>query len=137
MLHLNREWRSQVVHPEAEIPRRTHQCLRFCPKTGKNLRLTARLRTIEFVPTSPDPDLVDRIATSTGLPTSEAARVVEDVIAFHAETVEVYVRRRHAQLKTFGSKNPEIFARIAEELADRVVAAPLLTERQLRRLVYG
>ena len=96
-----------------------------------------RSRTIDAVPASPDPDLVDRIATSTGLSASEAARVVEDVIAFHAEPVEAYVRRRHAELKTYGAKNPEIFARISEELADRVVAAPELTERQLRRIVYG
>jgi hypothetical protein len=51
--------------------------------------------------------------------------------------VEDYVRRRHAHLKTYGARNDEIFARIAEELAGRVVAAPALTERQLRRLVYG
>ena len=93
--------------------------------------------TIDAVPTPPDPELVARIATSTGLSLAEAARVVEDVVAFHAEPVEDYVRRRHAQLKTYGAKNPEIFARIADELADRVVAAPELTERQLRRLVYG
>jgi DNA-directed RNA polymerase subunit F len=89
------------------------------------------------VPSPPDPVLVDRIVTSTGLTAAEAARVVEDVIAFHAEPVDEYVRRRHAHLKTYGSKNPDIFARIAEELADRVVAAPELTERQLRRIVYG
>jgi protein-L-isoaspartate O-methyltransferase len=93
--------------------------------------------TIDAVTPPPDPELVARIATSTGLSTAEAARVVEDVVAFHTEPVEDYVRRRHAQLKTYGAKNPEIFARIAEELADRVVAAPELTERQLRRLVYG
>ena len=87
--------------------------------------------------TTPDPVIVDRIVTSTGLTAAEAARVVEDVVAFHAERVEDYVRRRHAHLKTFGAKNPDIFARIAEELADRVVAAPELTERQLRRLIYG
>ena len=46
---------------------------------------------------------------------------MEDVLAFHAEPVEDYVRRRHAQLKTYGAQNAEIFARIAEELADRVV----------------
>ena len=89
------------------------------------------------MPATPDPDLVARIATSTGLSASEAARVVEDVVAFHAESVEAYVRRRHAQLKTYGAKNSEIFARIAEELAGRVVAAPELSERQLRRIVYG
>jgi hypothetical protein len=89
------------------------------------------------VPIVPDPALVERIAASTGLSPAEAARVVEDVVAFHHEEVETYVRRRHAHLKTYGAKNDEIFARIAEELADRVVAAPRLTERQLRRLVYG
>ena len=84
-----------------------------------------------------DAELVDRIASSTGLTPAEAARVIEDVVAFHAEPVEEFVRRRHAHLKTYGARNPEIFARIAEELAARVVAAPRLTERQLRRIVYG
>ena len=84
-----------------------------------------------------DPELVDRIATSTGLSPAEAARVIEDVVGFHAEPVEDFVRRRHAHLKTYGARNPEIFARIADELAHRVVAAPPLTERQLRRIVYG
>jgi len=62
---------------------------------------------------------------------------VEDVVAYYAEPVEEFVRRRHQHLKTFGAKNPEIFGRISEELADRVVAAPELSERQLRRIVYG
>jgi len=88
------------------------------------------------VPT-PDPELVARIVASTGLSAGEAARVVDDVVAFHAESVEDFVRRRHALLKTYGARNPEIFSRIAEELAARVVAAPALTERQLRRIVYG
>ena len=85
---------------------------------------------------SPDPDLVARIAASTGLTDAESARVVEDVVAFHAEPVEEFVRRRHAHLKTYGVRNPEIFARIADELAGRVVAAPPLTERQIRRIIY-
>jgi hypothetical protein len=84
-----------------------------------------------------DPDLVDRVVRSTGLTASEAARVIEDVVAFHAEPVEDYVRRRHAQLRTFGAKNDEIFVRLQAELRERVVAAPDLTERQLRRLIYG
>lgn len=83
-----------------------------------------------------DPALVAHLVATTGLTEPEAARVVADVVAFHAEPVEDYVRRRHAHLKTYGAKNPEIFARIAAELADRVVAAPPLTERQLRRIIY-
>jgi hypothetical protein len=84
-----------------------------------------------------DRTLVERVVTSTGLTTGEAARLVEDVVAYYAETVDDYVRRRHRELQTYGTKNPEIFARIAAELADRVVAAPDLSERQLRRIVYG
>ncbi len=85
----------------------------------------------------PDPELVGRIAASTGLSPAEAARVVEDVVAFHAESLETYVRRRHAHLKAHGARNDAIFARLAAELDGRVVAAPALTERQLRRIVYG
>ena len=84
-----------------------------------------------------DADLVSHVARSTGLGADEARRVVEDVVAFLAEPVEDYVRRRHAELRTYGARNAEIFARIRGELARRVVAAPDLSERQLRRIVYG
>lgn len=85
----------------------------------------------------PDPALVAHVVATTSLTPGEAARVIEDVIAFHAQPVEDYVRSRHAHLKTYGARNPEIFARIAAELGERVVAPPPLTERQLRRIVYG
>ena len=88
-------------------------------------------------PMPADPDLVAHLVGTTGLTAAEAVRVVEDVVAFHAEPVEELVRRRHAELKTYGAKNPEIFPKISAELADRVVGAPRLTERQLRRIVYG
>jgi hypothetical protein len=89
------------------------------------------------MPFRPDPAIVAHVAASAGLSAAEAARVVEDVVAFHGEPVEDYVRRRHAEMKTYGAKNPEIFARLADELGGRVVAAPALSERQLRRIVYG
>lgn len=84
-----------------------------------------------------DPELVERIAASTGLTSAVAARVVDDVIAYHQESVEDYVRRRHAHLQTYGWRNAQIFEQLATELADRVVAAPHFTARQLRRIVYG
>jgi polyhydroxyalkanoate synthesis regulator phasin len=84
-----------------------------------------------------DLTLVDHLVATTELTAAEASRVVEDVLAFHAEPVEAYVRRRHGELKTHGTRNSEIFARLADELAHRVVAAPALSERQLRRIVYG
>ncbi|NHN56313.1 hypothetical protein G9U51_11050 [Calidifontibacter sp. DB0510] len=85
----------------------------------------------------PDEELVRRVAETTGLSPAEAARVVEDVIAWHGETVEEYVRRRHAHHQTYGRRNEETFALIARELKRRPFAAPELTTRQLRRIVYG
>ena len=84
-----------------------------------------------------DRELVDRVAGSTGLTPAEAARVVQDVLAWYREPVEEYVRRRHAFHRLYGKRNPEIFALIADELADRLVAAPPLSQRQLRRIIYG
>jgi hypothetical protein len=84
-----------------------------------------------------DQDLVDRVAGSTGLTPAEAARVVEDVLAWYREPVEDFVRRRHAHHRLYGKRNPEIFALISDELAGRLVAAPPLSQRQLRRIIYG
>ncbi|NNH75765.1 hypothetical protein HLB23_38950 [Nocardia uniformis] len=85
----------------------------------------------------PPRDLVRHVAGSTGLPIAVAARVVADVIAYFGETTDEYVRRRHAELRGRGHKNAEIWAELADELAARPVRAGALTERQLRRLVYG
>lgn len=84
-----------------------------------------------------DRELIERVASSAGLTQAEAARVVEDVLAWYREPVRDYVRRRHAHHRLFGRRNPEIFTLITDELAGRVVAAPSLTQRQLRRIIYG
>ncbi len=84
-----------------------------------------------------DAELINLVSASTGLSPGEAARVVADVIGWYREPVEDFVRRRHAYLRTYGKKNDEIFALTAVEPGDRLVAAPDLTARQLRRIVYG
>lgn len=82
-------------------------------------------------------DLVDHLVRSTPLGRGEAARVVQDVVAYFDETAEEFVRRRHRELQGRGLHNPAIFQLIAEELPQRVVAPPRLSLRQLRRIVYG
>jgi hypothetical protein len=84
-----------------------------------------------------DPRLVQRVQETTGLAPAEAGRLVEDVLAFHDETVEEWVRRRHREMKTYGARNDEIFTQLRADLAGLVVAAPALSERQLRRIIYG
>ena len=88
-------------------------------------------------PADPFPqDLARYLAASTGLPQPTAVRVIADVATYFNETVEVYVRRRHAELQARERKNDEIWPLIVAELGQRRFAAPVLSERQLRRIVY-
>jgi len=93
--------------------------------------------SVDLLSSGLDTDLIDRVAASSGLSPGEAARVVADVVAWYRDPVEEFVRRRHAHYKLYGKRNEEIFGLIARELSGRLVAAPALSERQLRRIVYG
>lgn len=95
------------------------------------------------VPADPVPadpvlgELVERLHRSTGMARGIAARIVDEVIAGLGEPLEDFVRRRHRELQAHGERNDRIYARIAVELARRPVRVAPLTERQIRRLVYG
>ena len=82
-------------------------------------------------------DLTAHLVRSTPLTEGEADRVVAEVLAWFAEPVPDYVRRRHRELAARGLTNDRIFAAVGAELAGRLFPAPPLTARQLRRLVYG
>jgi hypothetical protein len=83
-------------------------------------------------------DLISNVAASTGLPEATASRVVADVAAYFGETVEQFVKRRHAELQDKGNKrNDDIWPQLAAELQARRFRVEDLTERQLRRIIYG
>ena len=82
-------------------------------------------------------DLVRHVARSTGLDEATASRVVADVMAYFGQTVEEYVVERHENLKSRNRKNDDIWPLIMEELRTRRFKADELSERQLRRMVYG
>jgi hypothetical protein len=63
--------------------------------------------------------------------------VVADVLGYFSEPAEAFVRRRHRELHSQGITNDRAFELIAAELPLRRVAAPRLSLRQLRRIVYG
>ena len=86
-----------------------------------------------FIPSS----LVDHLVHTGGLGRSEARRMVEEVISFYGETPEAYVVRRHRELQADGMRNRDIYARVAAEMGGWRFRAPRLTERQIRRIVYG
>jgi hypothetical protein len=82
-------------------------------------------------------DLVRHVARSTGLDEATASRVVADVAAYFGQTVQEYVIGRHEDLKSRNRKNDDIWPLIMDELKTRRFRADELSERQLRRMVYG
>ena len=82
-------------------------------------------------------ELIAYLVRTTSLSHGEATRVVGDVLAYLSETPESYVRRRHLVMQGEGLSNPEIFARLQAELEQWRFRAPGLTERQIRRIIYG
>ena len=81
--------------------------------------------------------LLDHLLRMTRLGPAECERLVAEVLAYHDETADGFVQRRHGELKARGLKNPEIFERLQVELGQRRFAAPELSQRQLRRIIYG
>ena len=73
----------------------------------------------------------------SGVARGDAARIVAEVLSYFSETAEAFVRRRHRELQSERLTNSQSFTVIAEELASRRVAPPQLSERQIRRVIYG
>ena len=84
-----------------------------------------------------EPELIDYLTRLTGLPAGQCERLVQDILAQFNETVDQFVQRRHLELKARGYKNPAIYEQVLSEVALRRFVAPALSERQVRRLIYG
>ena len=82
--------------------------------------------------------LAHHLARTSRLSASEAERLILEVISYFGETPEAFVIRRHQELKQLpGMANERIYERIGSELGSRLFAAPALTRRQIRRMIYG
>lgn len=82
-------------------------------------------------------ELIRHLERTTRLSRAEVERVVDEVLEYFSEPLEGFVARRHAELQNEAFKNAEIFERIGSELRQRRFTAPPLSERQIRRMVYG
>lgn len=81
--------------------------------------------------------LVAHLCRTTGLSSASAARLIAEVVEFFTDSVESFVHKRHAVLRAAGLKNEAIYDRIQRELGERRFAAPPLSTRQIRRIIYG
>ncbi|MEM7255095.1 MAG: hypothetical protein AAF493_27155 [Pseudomonadota bacterium] len=82
-------------------------------------------------------ELISHLERQTGLSRARVEGLVSEVLAYFSDTPEEFVRRRHAVLQMTGLKNPAIFEVIHAELAALRFRAPSLSDRQLRRMIYG
>ena len=82
-------------------------------------------------------NLLDHLERTCGLQRPEARRIVEEVVSYYGETPQAFVMRRHRELQAEGMRNQAIYAEVAGELEGRRFRAPRLTQRQIRRIVYG
>ena len=85
----------------------------------------------------PFEDLVAHVTRSSTLGVGEAERLIAEVVGYFSEPAEMFVRRRHGELKSRGLTNDRAFQQIAVELRQRLVAPPDYSQRQLRRIIYG
>ncbi|HUI68964.1 MAG TPA: hypothetical protein VL354_00500 [Spirochaetia bacterium] len=82
-------------------------------------------------------ELKRHLTETYGISESDFQHFQEEFLAFYDQTLEEFVCRRHQELQKTGMKNAEIFRRIQREAAGRRFAVRELSERQIRRLVYG
>jgi hypothetical protein len=98
-----------------------------------------RRRDAGVVPGAERPfeDLIAHLIHTSALSPGEAERLIAEVVGYFSEPAEVFVRRRHIELRARGLANDRVFDQIAAELQQRRVAPPPYTLRQLRRIIYG
>ena len=81
--------------------------------------------------------LVAHLCRSSGISPSSATHLIAEVVDFFTDSIEGYVHKRHTELQASGLRNDAIYKRIQTELATRRFAAPQLSTRQIRRIIYG
>ncbi len=82
-------------------------------------------------------DLIKHLGRNTVLSEQQASQVVAEVLAYFNEDTESFIRRRHREMQQQGYSNTEIFTAIQGELRSRLFPAASISERQIRRMIYG
>lgn len=81
--------------------------------------------------------LIEHLGRTCGLDAATARRVCAECASFWSRDQDAWIRDRHGELQRSGLSNTETFQRLLREMGERPFAARQLTERQLRRRIYG
>jgi len=82
-------------------------------------------------------DLIQHLRAVTGLEAELLAKILNEVKSWYSEDLTAWVLRRHEEMQHQGMRNREIYGRIRDEAARMLVRPAQLSERQIRRMIYG
>ena len=79
----------------------------------------------------------DYITSNYSLTEDDFERLLEDFNYYYNLDIKSFIRTRHMLLKSDGYKNPEIYQMLSEEIKSRRFCGERISERQIRRIIYG
>ena len=82
-------------------------------------------------------ELIRHLASRQGISLPAAEGLLSEILAYFSEGRNDYIRRRHRELQDSGMNNRAIYRNVARELEDRRFPAEAVSERQIRRIIYG
>lgn len=86
---------------------------------------------------SQDQALFEHLTSHWGISQHHARNLVVEVLNYFNETIDSYVRRRHQELQASGLSNASIYQQLMTEVDQRRFRSTALSERQIRRIIYG
>ena len=82
-------------------------------------------------------DLLLHLRAVTGMSESLLSKILEETRAWYAKDLRTWIRDRHRELQRQGLRNREIYPKLQAEMRGILVQPAPLTERQIRRMIYG
>ena len=82
-------------------------------------------------------DLLAHLQAVTGLEPAVLRKILGEMIDWFDEDLSTWIHRRHQELRRQGLSNREIYPLLLEEARRMLVRPNSLSERQIRRLIYG
>jgi hypothetical protein len=92
---------------------------------------------LEEVGVRQEEDLIRHLRAVTGLDAGVLEKILAEVKAWYGEEMRAWIVRRHRELQAQGLTNREIYAAIRQEAGGILVRPAPLSERQIRRAIYG
>ena len=82
-------------------------------------------------------ELIQHLQRVTGQDSGSLSKILEEVHAWYHCDLLTWIRDRHQELQRQGLNNREIYPRLQREAQEILVRPAPLTERQIRRTIYG